>query len=266
MTLAKWTSILRLACLATLILGVATLPPIDRSGAFAQPAGETGVIGDDDRRPADSRRAPWSSVGRLNFAGHGFCTATLVAPAMVATAAHCLFNPRNAQRWPPEEIHFLAGWHRETYLSHSRGRALFVSDDFTLVASPGSEVLEKDLALIALRPAATGAALKPAFLSVEEALETDFLHASYSRDRPYMLSVQDSCQVLKANRRLWLTDCDTNHGGSGAPLLVRRGGEVLIAGIMVAYAAHEGDTVSVVVPLSSPAISEVLGRAGLTGP
>lgn len=43
---------------------------------------------------------PWRAIGRINLAGRGYCTATLIARDVVLTAAHCLWN-RDMGRWYP---------------------------------------------------------------------------------------------------------------------------------------------------------------------
>ena len=60
-------------------------------------------------RSADDARA-WEAVGRVNLIGTGFCTGTLIAPNLVLTAAHCLYDKHTGKRVDISTIEFLAGW------------------------------------------------------------------------------------------------------------------------------------------------------------
>ncbi|HYD29918.1 MAG TPA: trypsin-like serine protease, partial [Azospirillaceae bacterium] len=87
---------------------------------MAAPAGAQaprlqGIQGQDDRKPLDSQEWPWSAMGRVNQASRrtlGHCTGTLVAPKVVLTAAHCLYNSALHRPAKPHEVHFLAGYRR----------------------------------------------------------------------------------------------------------------------------------------------------------
>ncbi len=62
--------------------------------------------------------------------------------------------------------------------------------------------------------------------------------AGYSQDRAHLLSIHDACElqgVLAAGRVL-LTDCDGTRGDSGSPLLLRRGEQVWLVGVLSAVA------------------------------
>ena len=52
----------------------------------------------------------WQAVGRLNLGARGFCTGALIAPDLVLTAAHCLYDKDTGARIDDRDIEFLAGW------------------------------------------------------------------------------------------------------------------------------------------------------------
>ena len=84
--------------------------------------------GPQERRPlGDEEGRAFLAVGRLNVAGRRFCTATLIEPAVIVTAAHCLFHPRTRARVPLAEFRFAAGYRRGEAVgagtAGARGRA-----------------------------------------------------------------------------------------------------------------------------------------------
>jgi protease YdgD len=52
----------------------------------------------------------WEAVGKLMLGDRGFCTGALIAPNLVLTAAHCLYDKETGARMNPTDIKFLAGW------------------------------------------------------------------------------------------------------------------------------------------------------------
>jgi hypothetical protein len=65
--------------------------------------------------PADINQYSRSSIGKLyNRAGEA-CTGVIISPVQVATAAHCLYNPRTGILLHPESLHFLMGYKQGDY-------------------------------------------------------------------------------------------------------------------------------------------------------
>src|SRR5262245_7198903 len=116
---ASLAFLLSLLCAVPAAAGPTAAPTA--APAVATKAGlKIGVIGLDNRVPADSTVWPWTAIGRLNREIGGHCTAALIGARQVLTAAHCLFNT-STQRWVlPQEVHFVAGYQRGKYAAHSR--------------------------------------------------------------------------------------------------------------------------------------------------
>lgn len=192
-------------------------------------------------------QAAWSAVGRLNLSGAGHCTATLIDPGHVVTAAHCVFNPRTLQPVPPGRIHFLAGYRKGEYLAHRTGAAVAVSPEYRPTRKGSrtpAAMLSQDVAVIRLASPIEAVApipLSAAFRDRRARLRV----LSYGGDRPEALSVEADCAMQGRMGDALITDCDAVPGVSGAPLIApgtgaagREGAEVV--GVVSGVALPKG--------------------------
>lgn len=193
-------------------------------GAVAEPAGPVriGLEG--------PQRAAWAAVGRLQIGPEGHCTATLIAPDVVLTAAHCLFSPQTGRARLATRLQFRPGWWDGPGRLRLRGWAVAVAETYRYdgaTTGPGG-----DIALVRLA-GATPARLVPFPPATEPAQAGERVAVlSYGRDRPDQPSIEPGCRILRRAGSVLLTDCEALPGVSGAPLLRLRGGEAEVIGVV----------------------------------
>lgn len=195
-------------------------------------------MGHDDRVALDSASWPWQAIGRVNQPdAAAYCTGTLVSQDTVLTAAHCVFDHKAARWLQPEELVFVAGLRRDEDAGFATGRHILRSEQGE--PRPNMENIAHDWAIIQLNHSLSIQPIKVEPLANVTPLQLNGLHletAGYAKDRPYLLSLDDGCNIKSAtnNNQILITDCDSTNGDSGAPLLLREGKNIRVVGVFSA--------------------------------
>jgi protease YdgD len=193
-------------------------------------------IGAADRRAVvDPQAPPWNAAAKVQTNTATRCSGALVAPSIVLTAAHCLYNLRTRAFLQPRSLHVLFGYQRGSYRWHGRVARYVIGEGFDGSAPgrhPGS-----DWARLELTEAAPST-IEPLIVAGDFPMPgTAVTLPGYSRDRTELMMADLSCHVTGpiavGGGRLLAHDCSATFGTSGAPLLTQREGRWVVVGINI---------------------------------
>jgi hypothetical protein len=155
----------------------------------------------------DAMEYPWSALGRVNTGGQGHCTGVLVSKSHVLTEARCLYNATEGRWWAPSELHFIAGYQRDSYRIHSAVRRYHVAPGHEGGAGTLANIMNNWAVLLLDRPVG----LQAGWLALQwpdrhmlarlERGDAYILDAGYRAGQSHVITLMPDCTLDSLSRR-----------------------------------------------------------------
>ncbi|WP_082626514.1 trypsin-like serine protease [Tritonibacter multivorans] len=191
----------------------------------------------------------WEAVGRLDRWGEGFCTGALIAPDLVLTAAHCLFDRNTHAKIDPTSVEFLAGWRNGRASAYRTVKRAIVHPDYVFDGELSAARVRNDLALLQLDRPIRNTTVLPFETDRRPNKGAEVGVVSYAHDRDNAPSLQEVCGVMSRQSGVLVLSCDVDYGSSGAPVFSFEHDMPRIVSVVSAKARVNGEEVSLGVSL-----------------
>lgn len=226
-------------------------------------------FGHDDRVRVNRAEFPWRSIGQLELDSGEACTATLIGPDVIITAAHCIHTDQGVNA----AARFVTGAGSPGGPFEARTTAYMIDPRFNYRRFNDTDEIDGlDWALLRIDQR-LGDRLGYAGVqnltggNRQAALAADLYQAGYAWDTGDFLTGHMRCHMISfAADNTFMHECDTTRGDSGSSFLVRNGTAYNVIGVDSSFRSNpNGPFFYVAVSAASfqPFVADFLaGRSG----